>query len=147
MSTERHIRIRVAVTIVRDSKILLVQHEKHGRRYWLLPGGGLEYGETAAECGARELMEETGLEVQVGDLFFISESIPPDGHRHVLNLYYQGMYRGGTIVVGQDDVLRDAQWVDLADLPHLTLYPAVTREVLEALEGHIPQRSLGKRWE
>lgn len=72
---------------------------------------------------------------------------PPDHHRHVLNLYFQGMVRGGEIEVGQDDVLRDVQWIDLADLSHLTVYPAVTQEILDALEGHIPARSLGNRWE
>lgn len=77
MTQANRIRIRVAVVIVQDGKILLCQHEKNNRRYWLIPGGGVEFGETVAEAGARELKEEAGLDVQIGDLIFVQESIPP----------------------------------------------------------------------
>jgi len=44
-------------------------------------------------------------------------------------------------------VLRDVQWHLIEDLPHLVMYPDVTRELREYLEtGMIPQRSLGNRW-
>jgi len=145
---EQGIRIRVAVAIIDGGKILLVQHEKHGRRYWLLPGGGVKYGETLKAAAGRELMEETGYEVEVGDLFMVSESIPPDLHLHVINLYYWGRIVSGRLHVTQDIVLRDAQWIDPADLPHLTIYPAVARELIAAIEtGSAPQRSIGNRWE
>lgn len=148
MSSDRKIRIRIALAIVRDGKLLMVQHEKNDRRYWLLPGGGLEFGETITECGVRELQEEARLRVKVGDLIFASETIPPDEHRHVLNLYYEGQIVGdGEPVMGEDPVVCDVQWIDIADLPHLKVYPAVTHELLEAIEGRIPKRSLGNRWE
>ncbi|MFP4173447.1 MAG: NUDIX domain-containing protein, partial [Candidatus Hydrogenedentota bacterium] len=59
-------RIRVAAIAVRDGAILLVRHEKHGERYWLLPGGGVDFGETLTEALAREVREETGLAIEVG---------------------------------------------------------------------------------
>ena len=53
--------------ILRHDHILLIQHHEHqsGRSYWLLPGGGLEPGESEEDCVRREMNEETGLEVQV----------------------------------------------------------------------------------
>jgi len=147
MNDKKQIRNRMAVVIVEQEKILLVQHEKYGRKYWLVPGGGVEFGESLAETGRRELLEETGLEVEIGDLLFIIESIPADGHRHVINYFYTGRLRGGELKLGEDDVLRDVQWHLIEDLPHLVMYPDVTRELREYLEtGMIPQRSLGNRW-
>ena len=39
--SDRAIRIRVGVLICRDGEVLLVRHEKGGRSYWLVPGGGV----------------------------------------------------------------------------------------------------------
>src|SRR4029077_1048250 len=78
------VRIRVAVCLTQDDRMLLVQHEKAGRRYWLLPGGGLERGETVARCAEREVEEETGYRVAPGRLVLVCEAIEPAG-RHILN--------------------------------------------------------------
>lgn len=58
---------RYQAAILRDEDILLIKHQEHsnGRAYWLLPGGGMEAGETEIQCVQREVREETNLEVQV----------------------------------------------------------------------------------
>ncbi len=59
--------IRYQGAIVRDHHILLIRHQDHngGRTYWLLPGGGREGVETEEACVAREMSEETCLNVTV----------------------------------------------------------------------------------
>ncbi len=144
---EQNIRNRVAVVISENGRILLVQHEKYGKKYWLLPGGGVEYGETLAETGKRELKEETNLDVEIGDLLFVSESIPLDHHRHVINYYFEGKLAGGDIQVGDDSVLRDVQWLPVEEIPNITMYPDTKLELLEYIQsGKIDQRSLGNKW-
>ena len=58
--------------IVRDGLVLLIRHHEHasGRSYWLLPGGGIEPGETAEQCVQRKMQEETGLTVHVMRMLF-----------------------------------------------------------------------------
>jgi ADP-ribose pyrophosphatase YjhB (NUDIX family)/RimJ/RimL family protein N-acetyltransferase len=58
--------------IVRDNQILLIRHREHesGRSYWILPGGGIEPGETGEDCVRREIKEETNLDVRVVSLLF-----------------------------------------------------------------------------
>jgi len=54
--------------IVRDGRVLLIRRGKEPfKGYWSLPGGGVEPGETMREAVKREVREETGLEVEVGD--------------------------------------------------------------------------------
>lgn len=141
------IRNRAAVIIEQDGKILLVQHEKYGKTYWLIPGGGVEYGETIKDAARRELMEECSLDVRIGDLLFISETIPPDQHRHVINYYFEGKIVGGEMSVNPDAVLRDAQWHPIEDIPHLVIFPPTAREIVDWAQSKIiAQRSLGNRW-
>lgn len=73
---KRHYRYQGA--IVREHHILLIQHTEHetSRAYWLLPGGGMEAGESEEECVMREMKEETGLDVRVERLLFIDQPQP-----------------------------------------------------------------------
>jgi ADP-ribose pyrophosphatase YjhB (NUDIX family) len=56
--------------IVRDNQILLIRHREHesGRSYWILPGGGIEPGESEEDCVRREIKEETNLDVRIVSL-------------------------------------------------------------------------------
>lgn len=142
------IRIRVAVILVQADKILLVKHRKYGKEYWLLPGGGLEFGETLESCAKRELKEEANLEIKLGDLVLVNESIPPDKHRHVLNLCFWAKLIGGKIKVGKDGILVDAQFVPLNQIADLKMYPNLNKEIIAVInhqyQGNI---SIGNKWD
>lgn len=67
--------------IVKDGNILLTHERNSG--WWLLPGGGLEEGETPEECVVREVEEETGVIVR-----------PIDKFLHVYEYYEEYRYGG-----------------------------------------------------
>ncbi len=147
---DRAIRVRVGVLIWRDGEVLLVRHERGGRSYWLVPGGGVDAGETMIEAGARELLEETGYKVDVGRLVLVCEAIDPQpGGRHIINAVYTGTVVGGTLAVGVDDKsLREARWHPLAALADLEMYPPIGNELLACCNenGRGPVRVLGNTW-
>ena len=72
--------VRYQGAIVRDHHLLLVKHRHHatGRDYWIVPGGGMEAGETEAQCVQREMLEETHLVVRVERLL-LDETADMDG--------------------------------------------------------------------
>ena len=55
-------RIGCRGIVIQDGKLLVSREEISD--YWMLPGGGLEEGETLAQCCAREILEETGYVVE-----------------------------------------------------------------------------------
>ena len=147
-AARRQLRIRVALCLVDADQILLVLHQKDGRHYWLLPGGGVEVGETLADAARREVREETGYDVEVGRLILICESLEPGG-RHLVNLVFAGRITAGELRPGRDHRLVDARWSAVADLPSLEMYPAIGADLhascVAGFSGEV--RFLGNVWQ
>lgn len=140
------IRNRACAVIVQDGKVLLVQHQKNNQHYWLFPGGGVEYGETLEQAVIREMKEETNFDVEIGELLMVSESIPPDKHRHVINYYFIASVVGGDMKIGDDKYLFDLQWHPIDTLPELTVFPAVAPDIMKRLQKVDLPVSIGNRW-
>ena len=144
------IRIRVGGVYVRGEEILLVRHAKGGRKYWLLPGGGCEFGETLAQALERELVEECGLQTRTGRLLFTNESIPPSGHRHVVNFTFLGDVLSGEAALKEHDgVLDHVAWVPRSEVSGLPFYPNFKKALLESWASgfSLPAQNLGNLWE
>jgi 8-oxo-dGTP diphosphatase len=144
------IRIRVACAVVDgEGRVLLVRHAKSGRDYWLLPGGGVEEGETIVEAGRREVREETGLDAEIGRLLLVAESIePPEHGRHIVHLVFAATVASGAIHPGLDGRIVDAAWMPVERLPWLEMRPNIAGELMECIgEGMSgPVRMLGNVW-
>ena len=141
-------RIRVAAIIVRDNELLLVRHVKEEKSYWLLPGGGLEYGEPLADGLRRELREEACIEIAVGDLVVVNDSIPPGNTRHTINLCFTAEIVSGQVRRGCDPRVVEVRFVPVNELESLTLYPDIRHELVPALRDGFPRGAayLGNLW-
>lgn len=120
------VRVRIGVIIVIKGQVLLVEHQKDGMTYWLIPGGGVNFGETVAECAKRELHEETNLDIELDKFLFSSESIAPDGSRHVVNLFFSGTVKEASLKnlkVGDEERLKSVAFIDIDDLDLIELHP------------------------
>ena len=112
--------IGVGAVVVDRGRLLLVQRGKDpGRGLWSLPGGRLEAGEHLVDAVAREVREETGIEVEVGELLGIHEVL---GDPHYVVHDYIATVIGDPAPRPSHDAA-DARWVPLEEVGSLELTP------------------------
>ena len=69
----RH-RIAAGALVVEGDRLLLVHHRRPGAYdFWVAPGGGVSGAEELPHAAAREVVEETGLQVEVAALAYVED--------------------------------------------------------------------------
>ena len=145
-------RIRVSAILRRDERVLLCRHEKRGRAYWLLPGGGVRYGESLADALQRELSEECAIEedLPLEGPVAVVDSIAPEhtfGSKHVVHIIFAGHLGGRSLeaVTSQDAAVRGHRLFGVDELPGLALHPPIQRFLARWQPGD-PVVYLGALW-
>lgn len=111
-------RIGVGVVIRRGAEVLLLRrHQVHGAGTWSTPGGYLEYGETPAECAAREALEETGVVISTPCYLAVTNDFFPERSKHFITLWMHAEYAGGEAGLRAPDESTEVGWFPHDQLP------------------------------
>ena len=115
-------RVGVGAVVLHEGRVLLVRRAgRPSTGKWSLPGGLVELGETTREAIRREVAEECGLEIRVGEVAGILDRVVRDGEGriryHWVLVDYVAFPESGTLCAGTD--ADEAQWVDVDDVERL----------------------------
>ena len=125
------IRVRVCGILFQEETLLMINHKGlYGHDFWSLPGGGLEFGDSAGQTLKREFQEECGLTVEPGHFAFTCEVIKPP--LHAIELFFRINRFEGRPMAGIDPErgknqiisdLRFMSWDQIHQLQPYQLHP------------------------
>lgn len=126
---------------MRDEEGRLFLVRLRSGRQWHCPGGGMEIGETAAATAARELLEETGLVAEPGQLIGcfsrLQRTFPNGDQIQAVAILQSGRLTGGALRPDSTDEIDQAGWFEAGSLPPLV--PPWSERVRLVLEGIGPR--------
>ena len=114
--------VAVGAVILDGDRVLLVQRGQEPLKgEWSLPGGAVEVGETLVAALAREVREETSLDVEVGEVVEVLDSIRRDAagriEYHYIIIDYACRVRGGTPTkAARGTDADDVRWIGIDEL-------------------------------
>ncbi len=128
-------KVAVGAVIFRDQEVLLI---KRGRApfkgHWSIPGGKITFGETIHAALHREVLEETGVKIDILGLIDVFESVPQseaEAHHYVM-MDYACRYAGGEVQAGDD-----AEMAEFVSLPE-AMARLAWDETRRAVQGALP---------
>lgn len=128
-------RLAVGGVVIRGQRVLLVRRGKApSRGQWAIPGGRVELGETLQEAVEREVLEETGVRVQAGEICHVFDVVRRDDTGRV-RFHYVIVDLMAEYVSGEPQAADDASeagWLAPDELRDLTVNRN-TRELLKKI--------------
>ena len=107
-------RVGVGCIVTDGNRLLMVRN--HGR-YWSTPGGNLEFGESPADCAARETFEETGVRVTNLRFVAVTNDIVNDTGRHYITIWMRGDALTSDARIGDAKEIAEIGWFPVNALP------------------------------
>lgn len=116
----------IIVAVRKDSQLLLAQHPRHRNGMYTVIAGFLEVGETLEQCVAREVKEETGIEVT--NIRYVGSQ--PWAFPSSMMMGFLADYQSGTLKPDYSE-LSDARWFHPNDMPPVAPKGTIARELIE----------------
>ena len=132
-----HPSIGVATVVVKDGKILIGKDTRKGEAMYGVPGGHWENGETLAECGAREVKEESGIECDTMQLISVHDFYREDKGKSYVTIGMRAKYVSGDMKNLEEEGRLDWNWHAPEEALELNLFPPDRILIERFVSGHV----------
>jgi len=123
---QRAIYVNALIMDERTRRVLLVKNGTPDSYYWSFPGGRVEGAESLEQALVREVREETGFLVEVGNIFCVREVFFRQRREHALIFTFHAKIAGGEPAVSDPDgEVLEARWMDIREADEAMPYVPV----------------------
>jgi 8-oxo-dGTP diphosphatase len=140
---------RARIVVIRAGRIAAIERFRTGQHYWVLPGGGVEAGETIPQAAMREVAEELGVAISLGSLRAVIHTVSEAGtaQRHwcfdaCTDSDDIAIAGGPEASPSPEDGTYAAVWLDLRTLDPARVWPFALARLIAATQGHWPAEVL-----
>ena len=125
-------RIRPAALIIENNHVLLLSYHYEAGTKFALPGGNVDSGENFDQTVRRELEEELGIEVEVGEMIAVGQVHATTDYDACLHVLFEGDIVGGIPALQPGETTaNDLVWVPVDKMAELNIYPAFNDAILD----------------
>ncbi|WP_050614449.1 NUDIX hydrolase [Bacillus testis] len=129
-------RVDVVYALIHNTEQNEVLMVKNVGGPWTLPGGAAEKGESLAEAAAREVREETGLTVKIGNLVALNEVFIAERGHHAIFFTFEATILDGKPGIQDEEEISEVCWMDTAEAS--ILVPYYTKGIQRLSEVSLP---------
>jgi len=131
-------RVGVGILVFREEHILLVKRgQPPSEGKWTIPGGLVELGETLQQAAERELLEECGISIELGDIIYTFDFIERDEEGrikyHYVIIDFAATFRDGNLKASSD--IEDAAWVSPNEINNFDVPERTKKLIMEVVQG------------
>lgn len=114
----------MGVFVIKDNKFIMgCRKGAHGKNSWSVPGGHLEFGENLTFGAAREVREETGLEIKNIEIVGITNDIFKKENIHYITIWFTSHWKSGIPRIIEPDKFISVDWYNFDNLPKNLFLP------------------------
>jgi len=129
-------KCRPSAIIIQDNCLLTMRYVYGDKEIFALPGGNPDPSECLTGTLERELMEEMGVAVEIGELAVCGEVLWTDLKRDTLHMVYASKITSGIPVLNPSETTAlEIVWLSVDSLGTTLLYPNIGKNILSYLNG------------
>ena len=137
-------KVRPAVVIVKEETVLTMRYVYGEKEVYALPGGNPDPDECLPEALRRELMEELGVTVEIGEMALCGEVLWGEMRKETLHMVFNAVIAEGLPKLNpQETTALEIVWLPFDELGQRLMYPNVGKDLLNYLNGDLKSAYIG----
>lgn len=137
-------KVRPAVVIVKEDTVLTMRYVYGEKEVYALPGGNPDPDECLPEALRRELMEELGVTVEIGEMALCGEVLWGEMKKETLHMVFNAKIADGNPALNPvETTALEMVWLPFTELSQKLMYPNVGKDILQYLNGNLKSAYVG----